>query len=95
MLPRAITVKLMPREDGGLRVCSDDVPGLILSSRDVDGVMLDIIPAATAIMTLNGPCPRPDVAGWTMGQCFAAHRCGCSEGAALGYKPVPIPTDNS
>lgn len=33
------------RPDGGLRVYSDDVPGLVLSSVDVDGV-LDDIPVA-------------------------------------------------
>jgi hypothetical protein len=94
MLPRAITVQLIPREDGGLRVSSVDVPGLILSGPDPARVMAQILPAARAILTLKGPCPHPDVKGMTMGECFAAHRCGCEAGVRLGYKPVPMPTDN-
>lgn len=31
LIEREITIKLSPREDGGLRVWSDDLPGLILS----------------------------------------------------------------
>lgn len=41
------------------------------------------------IASLSDPCPIPDVAGWTMRQCFAAHRCSCAQGAALGYQPLP------
>lgn len=34
MIDKSITVYLEPREDGGLRVWSDDLPGLILSGPD-------------------------------------------------------------
>ncbi len=47
MIPRtAITLKIERRpEDGGLRVCSDDVPGLILSGPDPNRVIADVMPA--------------------------------------------------
>lgn len=41
--------------------------------------------------TLNDPCPIPDVYGWTMRDCFAAKRCGCAYGVALGYRPTTMP----
>jgi hypothetical protein len=44
-IDREITIKLLPREDGGVRVCSDDVPGLILSGPDPLKVLADIGPA--------------------------------------------------
>ena len=31
------------RTDGGLRAWSDDVPGLVLSHRDADGVLADVL----------------------------------------------------
>lgn len=34
IIDREITVKLTPREDGGLMVHSDQLPGLILSGSD-------------------------------------------------------------
>lgn len=34
MIGKPITVCMEPREDGGLRVWSDDLPGLILSGPD-------------------------------------------------------------
>ncbi|MDK8874395.1 hypothetical protein [Paracoccus sp. SSJ] len=39
-----VSVIFEQREDGGLRVYSDDVPGLILSSANIDG-LLDDVPA--------------------------------------------------
>lgn len=44
-----ITVILERRGDGGLRVCSDDLPGLILSGADPQKVAADI---PTAIQVL-------------------------------------------
>lgn len=41
----AVTIKLLRREDGGLRICSDNVPGLILSSSDPEKALRDIWPA--------------------------------------------------
>ncbi len=45
-----IIIHTQRRRDGGLRVWSDDVPGLILSHADADRVMADIIPAVETIM---------------------------------------------
>ena len=45
-----IVIRLQRRPDGGLRVWSDDVPGLVLSHSDADRVMADIIPAVETIM---------------------------------------------
>jgi hypothetical protein len=47
--PFKITVCFEPREDGGLRAYSDDVPGLVLSSTDIDGVLEDV-PAALSVI---------------------------------------------
>lgn len=46
-----VTIKLMRRQDGGLRVFSDDVPGLILSGTDPEKVMADVWPALQTIVT--------------------------------------------
>lgn len=45
MIDREIIIKIAPRPDGGLRVYSDDVPGLILSGKDPVSVMADVWPA--------------------------------------------------
>jgi hypothetical protein len=39
------------REDGGLRVWSDDVPGFVLSHSDCEAVFADIAPALETIIT--------------------------------------------
>lgn len=46
-----ITVCFEPRPDGGLRVYSDDVPGLVLSSTDIDGVLADVTEALSFILS--------------------------------------------
>lgn len=38
-------------------------------------------------------CPYPDVAGWTMQDCFDAKRCGCADGVRLGYVAMPREAD--
>ena len=48
-IDREINIKLLPREDGGLRVCSDDVPGLILSGANQLDVLASIGPALEAL----------------------------------------------
>lgn len=53
VLPKEITVKLCPREDGGLRVYSTDVPGLHLSGADPQAVMACILTAARELLRLN------------------------------------------
>lgn len=50
MIEREITIKIGPREDGGLRIWSDDVPGLVLSFRDQRTVLLDLGPALIALL---------------------------------------------
>ena len=46
-----VTVSFERRADGGLRAWSDDVPGLVLSSSDVDGVLADVQSALTVILS--------------------------------------------
>jgi hypothetical protein len=49
-----VTVTLADREDGGLRVHSDDLPGLILSGTDRTGVTEKIAPAIKALFEHKG-----------------------------------------
>lgn len=44
-----IKVFIEPREDGGIRVRSDDLPGLILSGKNRIAVLKDIEPAAKVL----------------------------------------------
>lgn len=46
-----ITVCFEARPDGGLRAYSDDVPGLVLSSMDIDGVLEDVTQALEVILS--------------------------------------------
>jgi hypothetical protein len=46
-----ITVCFEARPDGGLRAYSDDVPGLVLSSPDIDGVLGDVTQALSVILS--------------------------------------------
>jgi hypothetical protein len=57
MIPREFTARFIPREDGGLRVCSDDLPGLILSSKDSAGIMRELLEIAEVLMRHNDPKP--------------------------------------
>lgn len=49
-----VTVILQDREDGGLRVYSDDLPGLILSGSDRVKVAASIVPAIEALFEHKG-----------------------------------------
>lgn len=40
IIHRSITIRIEPREDGGLRIWSDDIPGLILSHNDQEAVLM-------------------------------------------------------
>jgi hypothetical protein len=51
---KRITIHLEPRDDGGLRVCSDDLPGLVLSNADADAVLNDLGPAVKGIWKNGG-----------------------------------------
>ena len=46
-----LTVCFEARPDGGLRAYSDDVPGLVLSSPDIDGVLEDVTEALKIILS--------------------------------------------
>jgi hypothetical protein len=46
-----ITVCFESRPDGGLRAYSEDVPGLVLSSMDIDGVLEDVTAALSTILS--------------------------------------------
>lgn len=49
-----VTVTLEDRADGGLRVFSEDLPGLILSGTDKTQVCNAIAPAIKALLEFNG-----------------------------------------
>ena len=46
-----LTVCFEARPDGGLRAYSDDLPGLVLSHTDVDGVLADVTEALKVILS--------------------------------------------
>ena len=46
-----VVVSFESRPDGGLRAWSDDVPGFVLSHRDVDGLLADVKPALEFILS--------------------------------------------
>jgi len=46
-----IGVTLEPREDGGVRAYSNDVPGFVLSHSDADGVLADVKPALEIMLS--------------------------------------------
>lgn len=46
-----VVIRVQRRSDGGLRVWSDDVPGLVLSNKDPQKVLADIKPALEAILS--------------------------------------------
>lgn len=48
-----VAVDFHPREDGGLRATSSDIPELVLSSPNVDALLEDIAPAIEHIMLMN------------------------------------------
>jgi hypothetical protein len=48
-----IQVILEKREDGGLRAYSNDIPGLILSNKNPELVLEDIVPALEMIVRQN------------------------------------------
>lgn len=51
-----VVLNLERRKDGGVRVWSDDVPGLVLSGRDEAEVVKDIQPALEAILSARLHC---------------------------------------
>lgn len=76
-----VTLRLDYREDGGLRVSSPDMPGLILSGEDRDAVMRQVIPAIDAIREHSSPLNFRD--SWrAVTQCWA---CGIQWRGPMGY----------
>lgn len=63
-----ICVTFEPREDGGLRVFSEDVPELFLSHRDRDAVLDDVAPALETILTYKLKAPVKVDALWRFGK---------------------------
>lgn len=59
----APVIFLQEREDGGLRVWSDDEPGLILSHRDPNRVLADIFPAIRALRAFRAERDANSIAG--------------------------------
>lgn len=51
-----VSIKLEPRPDGGLRVSSPDVPGLVLSGKDPKQVLGDVLPAVQTILADRMGC---------------------------------------
>jgi hypothetical protein len=49
-----VTVTIEDRDDNGLRVWSDDLPGLILSGNDRQKICASIIPAIRALFEHKG-----------------------------------------
>ena len=51
----ALSIKIEQRPDGGVRIWSDQLPGLILSGRDPLKVMSDVWPAITELLAVSRP----------------------------------------
>ena len=64
-----IVLRIQQRADGGVRVWSDDVPGLVLSGADPEAVYRDVRPAVEEILSARLGCkvevrnlaPLPDL----------------------------------
>lgn len=56
---KELTLKLLPREDGGIRIWCEEVPGLILSGSDPQKVMSDVIPALNVLAEYEKDLHRP------------------------------------
>jgi len=58
LIEHEIKITIGPRSDGGVRIWSDDIPGLILSGSDPLKVMADIGPALKALIEYQKQNPR-------------------------------------
>ena len=62
------TLRFQYREDGGIRICSDDVPGLILAGTDVPKVWAEVLPIIKELehrnrgKTFSAAPPEPNAA---------------------------------
>ncbi len=55
IIDKPITINLEPTEDGGLRIFSDDLPGLTFSNYNQRDVLLAIGPAIIGLLTSYYP----------------------------------------
>ena len=63
MTAYTVVVSLEDRADGGLRVSSQDLPGLILSGSDADKVCNNIAPAIKALLEYKGVSVKSVIPG--------------------------------
>lgn len=54
-----VIIHLLPREDGGLRISSPTLRGLVLSGSDAAKVLQDVLPAIAGIRALS-PTEAPE-----------------------------------
>lgn len=77
------------RSDGGLRIFSDDIPGLILSSADPVAVLGDLGPALIELLAR-----RPEHFGHvTPAEDHAAYLA--SDSGPYGFGDIELPEENS
>jgi hypothetical protein len=57
MVTKPITLHLMPREDGGLRIKADELPGLILSNMDHAALFRDLPEVIRDLIAHGGYTP--------------------------------------
>jgi len=89
-----ITVCFESRPDGGLRAYSDDVPGLVLSSTDIDGVLADVTEALSFILSekMHGKVevrPLEDIRSMLEDRGIVARRLAILEGPKE-YVAIPV-----
>lgn len=73
-----VIVQFAKREDGGIRAWSDDVPGLVLSSNNIEGLLDDIRSAIEVILGHQLGCKvsaRPLRPAGEMGQNSQTDSC--------------------
>ena len=83
-----VVLKLEWRDDGGLRVWSDDVPGLVLSNADPRRVIADIAPALETILShvLGRRVEARRLEPWPAGESPARRRLDASRSAFPGRR---------
>ena len=83
-----VAVKLQRRPDGGLRLYSDDLPGLVLSGKDWWDILADAAPAIKILQ--SWPIVPPGNRGSVSHRKFASavnYGCTRSRGTATKYHP--------
>jgi hypothetical protein len=57
-IEQRITITIEPRGDGGLRIWSDELIGLVLSAKDQRAVLLDLGTAIVGLLEHNATIAR-------------------------------------